>query len=166
MPAGFNGSRGNRWQGLLFHYNSHGCKYGFTELFFFKWLASFLTGPIIGGMVDGYKAKLAAGNTSDRIAADLAQRELQVQATEIEVTKTLRIAQIGHWYEPEKLMGYTVAIYFAKLLIWDKVLGLGMTDGLTLKNGQWSWAGTTSNLIITYYFAKRGFENVARIIRK
>ena len=41
-----------------------------------------------------------------------------------------RIAEIGHWYELDKLMGYFVAIYFGKLLIWDKVLGLGTTDPL------------------------------------
>jgi hypothetical protein len=34
-----------------------------------------------------------------------------------------RIAEIGHAFEPDKLMGYCVAIYFAKLLIWDKVMG-------------------------------------------
>src|SRR5438552_12295214 len=31
-------------------------------------------------------------------------------------------AEIGHWWEPDKLMGYCVALYFAKLLVWDKVL--------------------------------------------
>jgi hypothetical protein len=40
------------------------------------------------------------------------------------------------------------------------VLGLGTTDGLG------GFASTTSNLIVASYFAKRGFENVARIIRR
>jgi hypothetical protein len=47
-----------------------------------------------------------------------------------------------------------------KLLIWDKVLGLGTTDGLA------GFASTTSNLIVASYFAKRGIENVARIIKR
>jgi hypothetical protein len=47
-----------------------------------------------------------------------------------------------------------------KLLVWDKIFGLGTTDGL---NG---FASTTSNLIVASYFAKRGFENVARIIKR
>ena len=47
-----------------------------------------------------------------------------------------------------------------KLLIWDKVLGLGTTDGLA------GFASTTSNLIVASYFAKRRFENVARIIKR
>jgi hypothetical protein len=125
-----------------------------------SWLASFLSGPIIKGVLDGYKAKLAAGNTTERIAADLAGRELAVQQREVEASTQLRIAQIGRWYEPEKLMGYAVAIYFGKLLIWDKVLALGVTDPLA------GWASTTANLIVGFYFAKRGLENVARIIRR
>jgi len=57
-------------------------------------------------------------------------------------------------------MGYCVAIYFAKLLIWDKVLGLGTTDPLA------GWASTSANLIVMFYFGKRGFENVAKILRR
>jgi len=47
-----------------------------------------------------------------------------------------------------------------KLLVFDKVLGLGTTDPLA------GFAATTSNLVVSFYFAKRGFENVARIIRR
>lgn len=47
-----------------------------------------------------------------------------------------------------------------KLSIWDKVLGLGSTDPLA------GFASVTSNLVVSFYFAKRGFENVARIIKR
>ena len=47
-----------------------------------------------------------------------------------------------------------------KLLVWDKVLGLGTTDPLA------GFASITSNLVVSFYFAKRGFENVARIIKR
>ena len=47
-----------------------------------------------------------------------------------------------------------------KLLIFDKVFGLGTTDPLA------GFAATTSNLVVSFYFAKRGFENVARIIKR
>ncbi|WP_247989925.1 hypothetical protein [Bradyrhizobium sp. 186] len=69
-------------------------------------------------------------------------------------------AEIGHWYEPDKLMGYCVAFYCAKLLVWDKVLGFGSTDALA------GFAAITANLVVSFYFAKRGFENVARIIKR
>lgn len=125
-----------------------------------SWLASFLSGPIVNGVIDGYKAKLAAGNNQDRIAADLAARELDVQRAEIEAQNAYRIATVGKWWEPERLMGYAVAIYIAKLLVWDKVLGLGSTDPLG------GWIEATANLIVAFYFGKRTFENVARIIKR
>ncbi len=125
-----------------------------------SWLASLLTGPLLNKALDAYKAKLSAGNDASRIAADLATREMAVQLREIEVQAQYRIAALGHWYEPDKLMGYAVAVYVGKLLIYDKVLGLGVTDPLG------GWIETTANLIVGFYFAKRGFENVARIIRK
>jgi hypothetical protein len=106
------------------------------------------------------QAKLKAGNTSDKIAADLAGNEIAAQTAETQAVTQLRIAEIGHPWEPDKLMGYFVAIYFGKLLIWDKVLGLGTTDGLQ------GFAATTANLVVSFYFAKRGFENVARIIKR
>jgi hypothetical protein len=40
---------------------------------------------------------------------------------------------------------------------WD---GLGTTDSLA------GFASVTSNLVVSFYFAKRGFENVARIIKR
>ena len=47
-----------------------------------------------------------------------------------------------------------------KLLVFDKVLGLGTTDPLA------GFVSVTSNLVVSFYFAKRGFENVARIIKR
>lgn len=40
------------------------------------------------------------------------------------------------------------------------MLGLGTTDPLA------GFASTTANLIVSFHFAKRGFENVAKIIRR
>ncbi|KQT18963.1 hypothetical protein ASG57_29790 [Bradyrhizobium sp. Leaf396] len=71
-----------------------------------------------------------------------------------------RLSDNTRRYEPDKLMGYCVALYFAKLLVWDKVLGLGSTDALA------GFAAITANLVVSFYFAKRGFENVARIIKR
>ena len=127
---------------------------------FWSWLASFLSGPLLGKLVDAYKIRLDAGNTAANIAADLAGRELQVQNRELELQAQIRIAELGRWYEPDKLMAYFVAFYFGKLLIWDKVLGLGTTDPLA------GWAATTANLIVGFYFGRRTFENVARIIKR
>jgi hypothetical protein len=126
------------------------------------WMAilSFIGGPVIKGLIDAYTAKLKAGNVDARIAADLAASEIAAQVSETNAILQYRTAEIGHWYEPDKLMGYFVAAYFGKLLIFDKVLGLGTTDPLA------GFAATTSNLVVSFYFARRGFENVARIIKR
>jgi hypothetical protein len=39
-------------------------------------------------------------------------------------------------------------------------LGFGTTDGLQ------GFASVTANLVVSFYFVKRGFENVARIIKR
>ncbi|HZS63343.1 MAG TPA: hypothetical protein VFA53_02430 [Xanthobacteraceae bacterium] len=121
------------------------------------WLGNLLGGPFARAAVDAYKAKLDAENSADARAAELAGRELALQQRETELQEQRKIAEIGKWYEPDKLMGYAVAVYFGKLLIYDKVLALGSTDPLA------GWAATTANLIIMFYFGKRGIENVMRI---
>lgn len=126
------------------------------------WLSiiSFLGGPVIKGLIDAYNAKLKAGNVESRIAADLAAGEIAAQTAETQAITQYRIASLGYWYEPEKIMGYTVAFYFAKLLIYDKCLGWGTTDPLI------GWSGTVATAVVSFYFGKRTFENVARIIKK
>jgi hypothetical protein len=123
-------------------------------------IIGFLGGPVVSGLIKAYQAKLAAGNTSERIAADLAAHEIATQQTEIQSIYALRIAQIGHPWEPEKLAFYVTLVFYAKVMIWDKVLGLGVTDEVTGAAGVWA------GLIMSFYFAKRGAENIARIIRK
>jgi hypothetical protein len=126
------------------------------------WMAilSFLGGPVIKGLIDAYQAKLKAGNVDSKIASDLAAGEIAAQVSETNAIMQYRIAEIGHWYEPDKIMGYLVALLLGKLIIWDICLGLGTT------NLHVGWMTTTTNLIVSFYFGKRGFENVARIIKR
>ncbi|BAL08883.1 MULTISPECIES: hypothetical protein [Bradyrhizobium] len=123
-------------------------------------IISFLGGPVVKALIDAYSAKLKAENVDTRIAADLAASEIASQTAETKAVMEYRIAELGYWYEPDKLIGYCVTVYFAKLLVWDKVLGLGTTDALA------GFAAITANLVVSFYFAKRGFENVARIIKR
>jgi hypothetical protein len=43
------------------------------------WLASLIGGPVITALINAYKAKLDAANTRDRIAADLAAKEIEAE---------------------------------------------------------------------------------------
>lgn len=123
-------------------------------------LLSFIGGPVVSGLIKAYQAKLTAGNTSEKIAADLASSEVATQHAEVEAQIRLRMAEIGHFWEPEKLFAYVTLFFYAKVLIYDKCLGLGTTDAVSGEVA--NWAG----LVMSFYFAKRGFENVARIIRR
>ena len=124
------------------------------------WLASFLGGPVINGVINAYKARLEAGNTSDRIAADLAARELAVQSVETQAQAQLKIAEIGHGFEVEKLFAYVLLIYFGKIYLWDAAFHLGTTDAVHGDAAGWA------SLVIMFYFGKRGIENVVRIIKR
>jgi hypothetical protein len=125
-----------------------------------QWLAQFLTAPIIGGFIEAYKARLAAGNTQDRTAADLAAKAI---AAEIEARKSANaviIAEQGRWYTAmiRPLLALPVIIYLWKVIVWDKVLGLGTTDVIGGDVG--IWAG----LIVTTYVGGRSLEKIAKTI--
>jgi hypothetical protein len=123
-------------------------------------ILSFIGGPVIKGLIDAYQAKLKAGNVESKIAADLAAGEIAAQTSETNAITQLKIAEIGHFWEPEKLAFYIVLVHLAKCVIWDTVFGLGSTNAL--KGDIAGWEG----LIMAYYFGKRTFENVARIIKR
>lgn len=125
-----------------------------------QWLASLIGGPVVKALLDAYNAHLKATTDDKQIAADLAGKEIAAQQLEIQQTAALKTAEIGRPWEIEKLFAYVTLAYYAKLLIWDKVLSLGVTDPLT------GWALVAANLVIGFYFTKRGFENIARIIKR
>lgn len=126
------------------------------------WLSimSFIGGPVISGLIQAYNLNLQAKTQDKTIAADLAAKEIAAQVAEIQADAALKTSEIGHPWEPEKLAFYIVLIFFAKCVLWDTVLGLGSTPAL--KGDVSVWAG----LVMSFYFGKRTFENVARIIKR
>jgi hypothetical protein len=125
------------------------------------WLSimSFIGGPVISGLISAYREHLKATTTDKQTASNLAGKEIAAQTEEAQSITSLKIAQIGHPWEVEKLFAYVTLFYYAKLLIWDKVLGLGSTDPLT------GWVLWAANLVIGFYFTKRTAENVTTIIK-
>ncbi len=91
------------------------------------------TGPLIQGVVDYQKNKLAAGTTSEQIASDLAARELAVELRERELAVQQNVADEGRWWTaaPRALACWAFAIFIVKCVVWDKVLALGTTDPLS-----------------------------------
>lgn len=122
-----------------------------------SWLGSFLGGPFIKAALAAYQAKLNSENTVALYSEQLAAKAVDLQIRETELQDQYRIATVGKWYTPDNIMGYAVAIYFAKLLVYDKVLAMGSTDPLA------GWAALTANLIVSYYFAKVGLMAALKI---
>jgi hypothetical protein len=123
------------------------------------WLASLIGGPILNGLIEGYKAKLDAANTHERIAADLAAKHIEAEIAARQHASAIIIAEQGRWYTAiiRPLLALPLIIYFWKVIVWDKVLDLGGTDPLT---GMVSdWAGT----IVTAYVGGRTIEKVGRM---
>jgi hypothetical protein len=127
-----------------------------------SWLARFLGGPIVSGLINAYKAKLAAANTQDRLAVDLAVKEIEAEIEARKQASAIIIAEQGRWYTAiiRPVLALPVIIYFWKAIVWDKVLGLGSTDPLTGMIAEWS------GLILTAYVGGRSIEKVARILRR
>lgn len=126
------------------------------------WLGSLLGGPFAKAAVDAYSAKLKAENTSEKIAADLAARELGVEQREHELATQVVINEQGRWYTalPRPLFAFAFIIYVWKVVVWDKVFGLGSTDALSGDVAQWAM------IVLTAYFGGRSLEKVARIIAR
>ena len=94
------------------------------------------------------------------MAADLAAKAI---AAEIEARKSadaLIIAEQGRWYTAiiRPLLALPVVIFMWKVIVWDKVLGLGSTDALTGDVATWSGA------IVTTYVGGRSLEKIAKTI--
>lgn len=95
-------------------------------------ILSFLGGPIVNGLINAYKAKLDAANSTGAQAADVAKAAMLAEVAANHEASQVTVAQFGKWYIawPYVLTCGTAALYFAKCIIWDKVLGWGSTDPL------------------------------------
>ena len=72
------------------------------------------------------------------------------------------VAEQGRWYTAiiRPLLAAPVIIYFWKVLVWDKVLGLGSTDPIT------GMVAECTGLILAAYVGGRSIEKVARILSR
>ena len=92
------------------------------------------------------------------IAANLAVSEIAAQTLETQSLTQLKIAEIGHPWEPES--SPSTSCWRSLCVVWDTILGFGTTP--SLKGDVSIWA----DLIMSFYFSKRTFENVAQIIKR
>lgn len=127
-----------------------------------SWLASFISGPIINGLISAYKARLAAKNTTDAQAADLAAKEIAGEVALRQTEASIIRQEEGRWYTslPRPMFAFIFVVYVGKCVIWDKVLGWGSTDPLSPE------LANIEMIVIGGYFGGRTIEKVARIFRR
>ena len=111
-------------------------------------------GALKDGLVAAQKQWLDANNDASRLKA-----EENVAYFKGQIELAVAASRYDKWYSVRSLIGYCVVILVAKLLIWDTVLGWGVTPN----PGQLvMWITVT---VIGFYFASKTAIDVARIIR-
>jgi hypothetical protein len=129
-----------------------------------EWLLKLFTGPVLnaitGPILDAYKAKLAAENNQDGKVVELATKAIDAEIDARREASKIIISEQGRWWTaaPRAITCWSFAIFVAKVVVWDKVLGLGSTDALT---GDVSgWAG----MVMVTWFGGRSLEKIASTI--
>lgn len=81
-------------------------------------IASLIGGPIVRALVKGYRAKLDAANRSERIAADLALKDIEAGIRARGHAKEIRLATAGFW--EMRLLTFAIAFPFVSHLwaVW------------------------------------------------
>lgn len=128
---------------------------------FARALLGFLGGPALAGLVDAYKAKLAAGNDAAKIAADLAAKELELEQRERELASKQTVADEGRWWTaaPRAVVCWSFALYVAYCVVWVGIFHQGAM--FVLKGDLNVWAGW----LMALWFGGRSAEKIARILR-
>lgn len=122
------------------------------------WLSSLLTAPVINGLLGAYKAKLAAVNSTDQHAVDLAVADLQAQIAARQQATSLADTKLGWVTEG---FGLVALIFFGKVVLWDVVLGLGTTDEL---RGD---IHTTYTMVVSFYLGGKIASGVVnQVVRR
>ena len=122
----------------------------------------FLGGPLLNNLLGAYKARLESASGQDKMAVELAIKEIEAEIEARRNANTIIIAEQGRWWTaaPRAIVQWSFALFVAKVVVWDKVLGWGSTDPL---NGDVaSWAG----MLMAMWFGGRTIEKVAQIFRR
>lgn len=91
-----------------------------------SWIAGGGLSGILSKIESAYEAKLKAQNDADRVAADITIAKLEAERDSVLAAQSNRIGQIVRalWAAP-------FIAYNFKLIVYDKMMGLGVTDPLS-----------------------------------
>ncbi len=122
--------------------------------------------PLISGLLTAQKQKLDAVGSHEAVAADLAKRSFDLDQKEAEVNASMVIAEQGNWLtrSVRPMFAAPFIIFTWKVIVWDKVIGLGTTDPLDPR----MW-GVFMAVVIAYMggrSAERVADKIAGVFKK
>ena len=94
-------------------------------------LFSFLGGPVIKGLIDAYRTKLANTTQQDNLAVDLAEKEILGEIAQRQTEAAIIRQEQGWWPTAiiRPLFAAPFIIFTFKVVVYDKVLWLGIRGG-------------------------------------
>ena len=128
-------------------------------------ILKFFGGLDIGGLVNSavqaYSAKQDAGVKKDQIDTDLVAKAATLSVQEAQLNEQIIIAEQGNWLTrmARPAIAFPFILYLWKVIIWDKVLGWGVTDALGNN------LDTIMGTIIASYFIGRTVEKTVSTLR-
>lgn len=127
-----------------------------------RWLMSFLSGKAFEALVNAYKIKLEAAGKQDALAVDLAKKDIESEIAARTAAKEIIIAEQGHWYTAvvRPLFALPFVIFIWKVVVWDKVLGWGVTDRID------PLMADVLKAIIYSYFGLAIADRVSRVFKR
>ena len=127
-----------------------------------SWLINLLSRPILNSLVAAYKARLDAGNTKDAKAVELAVAEISAEIAARSAAKEIIIAEQGHWYTAviRPLFALPFVIFAWKIIVWDKVLKMGVTDAID--PNMWS----VFMAVVASYFGLSAIDRIAKVFKR
>lgn len=119
------------------------------------WLARIGIGTIAGQIAEAWKAREQAKTDAEKVAADERIKTLEMR-------RDVLVAESGSRINAflRLLFVVPVALYVGKLFVWDKVLGLGVTDPLSPMMEGIMWT------VIGFLFLDNTAGKVTRIWRR
>ena len=128
-----------------------------------SWLIKLLSLPILNSLVAAYKAKLDAGNTKDAKAVELAVAEIQAEIAARSAAKEIIIAEQGRWWTAmiRPLFALPFVIFIWKIVVYDKVFGLGVTVGSLDANMK-----EVLLAIVYSYFGYAAVDRIAKVFKR
>lgn len=130
-----------------------------------KILANLIGGPIVKGLLDGYKARLAATNTRDRLAVDMALKETDAEIARVNARKELGILAMSHpiWWVAWGLFVIPIGIYNATIYILS-TLSIGPDTYAVLQVPYEQ--EELGRIVVQYIFIAQGGSGIAGAVLK